>query len=127
MSWFLFCLRNYTKFTGRASRREFWSFYLLFFLTYIILALLDSLLGKFSWEKGMGPLSGIFALATVVPSLAAGARRLHDTGRSGWWQILYPVPLVGFVIVMVLLAWRGQANENRFGPPPTHEPDASEA
>jgi uncharacterized membrane protein YhaH (DUF805 family) len=127
MSWFLFCLRNYANFSGRASRREYWSFYLLLLVIYVLLALLDSLLGKFSWETAMGPLSGILMLATLVPALAAGARRLHDTGRSGWWQILFPLPIIGIVIVIVLLAWRGQPGENRFGPVPTHDPDASEA
>ena len=126
MNWFLFCLRNYTKFKGRASRPEYWYFLLMTTLVLIFLVMLDLLLGKFDSEKGMGLLSGVFGLATLVPSLSTGARRLHDTGRSGWWQLVNLVPYVGMIAVFVLLALRGQPVSNQFGDPPTHPADAND-
>lgn len=63
-----------------------------------------------------GPLGGIFSLATLIPALAVGARRLHDTNRSGWWQLLHFLPLIGSIILIVFFA-QGPRDENRFGAP----------
>ena len=85
------CFKKYADFTGRASRSEYWWFML-------FLALVSAGTSMISQV-----VSGLFSLATLVPSLAAGARRLHDTNRSGWLQLLWIVPLIGWIIVIVFL------------------------
>jgi uncharacterized membrane protein YhaH (DUF805 family) len=86
------CFSKYADFSGRASRSEYWWFFLFLIGVYIV----ASLIGNLAYWVAVA--------ATLLPSLAAGARRLHDTGRSGWWLLLNLVPLIGFIIVVVLLA-----------------------
>lgn len=57
-------------------------------------------------------LSGLFSLATILPSIAAATRRLHDTGRSGWWQLLWLLPLIGMIILIIFLAQEGKTSAN---------------
>lgn len=123
MNWFLYCFRNYGKLDGRASRPEYWGFFLMTLLIFMFLAVLDGFLGKFSGELGLGILSGIFMVLMLIPSIAVGARRLHDTGRSGWWQLVNLVPYVGTIIVLVLFSMRGQTGTNVYGEPPAHSPE----
>ena len=79
---------RYAQFSGRAGRREFWLFMLVHFILIVITSILDRLLlGDFSSDSG-GLIGGIYGLVTIVPALALGARRLHDVGRTGWWQAL---------------------------------------
>jgi uncharacterized membrane protein YhaH (DUF805 family) len=95
------CFRKYATFDGTASRSEYWWFCL--FCT-----IASYFLGLFSH-----PLSWLFSLATLVPSIAVGARRLHETDRSGWWQLLWLVPLVGWIVVIIFLIQEPRAN--RYG------------
>ncbi|MBL3570699.1 DUF805 domain-containing protein [Rhodovulum sp. BSW8] len=97
------CFRKYFTFSGRASRPEYWWFVLFMLLGGILAAVLDGLLfwGDVSvGAEGVsaetsGPLNGLFGLVTLVPGLAAGWRRMHDSGRSGLF-LLYPlIVLVG--------------------------------
>jgi uncharacterized membrane protein YhaH (DUF805 family) len=97
------CFKKYATFDGVASRSEYWWFWLFCVLGALAISLVSDTLG------------GIFGLATLLPSLAAGARRLHDTDRSGWWLLVMFVPLVGWIILVVLLAQEGKAN--RYGAP----------
>lgn len=83
------CLKKYVDFNGVASRSEFWWFFLFQVVVAVVLSLISN------W------IADIATLALVLPSLAVGARRLHDTGRSGWWQLLLLVPLVGLIILIV--------------------------
>lgn len=85
------CLRQFATFSGRASRSEFWWFSLLPFVLLRLIASLDKALP-------MGTVLGaIIFLALIPPWLAVGSRRLHDMGRSGWWQLLMCIPVIGFV------------------------------
>jgi DNA-binding CsgD family transcriptional regulator len=86
------CLTKYADFNGRAARAEFWWFAL--FITLVNLAL-----GYLSKE-----LASVFSVAMLLPFLAAGARRLHDIGKSGWWQLFMLAPVAGFVLVSILWA-----------------------
>jgi uncharacterized membrane protein YhaH (DUF805 family) len=61
-------------------------------------------------------LGNLFGLATLVPSIAVGARRLHDVNKSGWWQLLVIVPVVGWIILLIWVIKKGDEGENRFGP-----------
>lgn len=92
-------LRRYATFEGRARRKEYWYFFLVCILSGGVLAAIHP------------ALYGLFWLGVLIPSLAVGVRRLHDTDRSGWWLI---VPIVGFVF----LCFEGQPGPNRFGASP---------
>lgn len=107
-------IQNYANFRGRALRSEFWYFMLAFTLVFVVAAIIDEgALGGYS------VLETLVTLAAVVPTFAVGARRLHDTNRSGWWQLLQALPLIGIIVLIVWFASRGDVAENRFGPPPT--------
>lgn len=95
-------VRNYANFNGRANRPEFWWFYLFVFIVVIVTI----------WIPVVGI---IIALALLLPSLSVTARRLHDMGQSGWWQLLYLVPFGG-IAVLVMCAQPGTNGPNMYGP-----------
>jgi uncharacterized membrane protein YhaH (DUF805 family) len=101
------CFGKYADFSGRASRPEYWWFILFIILMSLAISLISPLL------------SGLFSLATLLPSLAAAARRLHDTNRSGWWQLIVLVPLIGIIVLLVFLAQEGNGTTDRLLPPGT--------
>ena len=109
------CLSKYADFTGRASRSEYWWFYLFTFLVSMSLSLISAMLGI------ADALSILFNLGVLLPSLAAGARRLHDTNRSGWWLLLMFIPIIGWIVLLVMLV-QGPRNPNRFNPLPPRGP-----
>ena len=86
------CFSKYADFSGRASKSEYWWFFLFTFIASIVLSVLNQYV---SW---------LFSLATLLPSFAVGARRLHETNRSGWWQLLWLVPIVGWIVIIIFLA-----------------------
>ena len=93
--------RNYSDFQGRATRPEFWWFVLFLFLLGLGTAAADMSFGLGS-DKMAGPINIIASLATLIPSLSVGARRLHDIGRSGWWQL---IALTGIGIFLLIYWW----------------------
>ncbi len=103
MNWYLKVLKQYADFSGRAQRAEYWFFTLFSSLAYIVLAILDGLLGLFSLEAGIGLLSGLYSLAVLIPNLSVLFRRLHDTNRSGWWMLIALIPLIGAIVLLVFL------------------------
>jgi DNA-binding CsgD family transcriptional regulator len=88
----LVCLKKYAEFNGRASRSEFWWFTLFILLAASAMVYISEAAGS------------IFLIATLLPLLAAGARRLHDIGKSGWWQLFMLVPAGGIILVGILWA-----------------------
>jgi uncharacterized membrane protein YhaH (DUF805 family) len=92
------CFAKYADFDGTASRSEYW-----WFFGFVVVVSL--LLSRFSAVAGV-----LFSLATLLPSLSAGTRRLHDTGRSGWWQLVCIVPLIGLVVIVLLLVQESRAD-----------------
>ena len=102
-------------FEGRATRKEYWLFYLINMLIYIILTLFDIMLGVYSFESGFGLLSFIFILVVLLPSLAVTFRRLHDIGRSGWWFLINLIPLIGLIIFLIFMLLDSQEGENKYG------------
>ena len=118
MNWFVLALKKYAVFSGRSQRSEYWFFVLFYLIIYIVLAVLDALLGTFKSGTQIGLLSGVFSLAIIVPSIAVAARRLHDTDRSGWWQLLVLIPLIGVIVLIVFLAQDSKPGENKYGPSP---------
>lgn len=95
------CFKKYADFSGCASRSEFWWWALFSFVAALVLGFISE------W------VSGIFSLATLIPYLAVGARRLHDVDRSGWWQLIALIPLIGWIILIIWFATEGK-QPNRF-------------
>ena len=119
MNWFLMALKNYVGFSGRSRRSEYWYFTLFYLVIAIILSVLDGVLfGGFVDGNGTPVLSGLFMLAMLLPSIAVGIRRLHDTDRSGWWLLMGLVPLVGVIVLIVFFVQDSKPGDNRFGPNP---------
>lgn len=96
---------NYVGFSGRAPRSAYWYWVLFVVLASIVLSMISQ------------DLSGIFSLAVLLPGIAVGTRRLHDIGKSGWWQLLGLIPVIGW---LVLIYWAVQPSEgdNSFGSAP---------
>ena len=111
-------LKKYADFSGRAPRAEYWWFYLLIIIGYVIATILDSMLGLGQMVGPYGVLMCIFALAILVPSIAAGIRRLHDTDRSGWWLLIVLVPIVGVIVLIVFFVTQGTQGPNKYGDDP---------
>ncbi|WP_454256564.1 DUF805 domain-containing protein [Pseudomonas sp. Marseille-Q8238] len=118
MNWYLNVLKQYAVFSGRARRKEYWMFVLFNLIVSVVLSFVDGVVGTFSVEAGIGLLSGIYALAVLIPSLAVAVRRLHDTNRSGWWLLIALVPLVGGIVLLVFLVLDSTPGDNRFGANP---------
>jgi uncharacterized membrane protein YhaH (DUF805 family) len=96
------CFTKYAEFNGRASRSEFWWFFLFIVLVSIALSVLSD------------TASALFSLGTLLPSFAVGARRLHDTNKSGWFQLFWIIPVIGWILLIVWTAQEG-TEPNRFG------------
>src|SRR5215471_21334270 len=106
--------RNYVGFSGRASRSEFWYWILFTVLVSIVATIIDLVV----LSSNTSVLSTIWSLATFLPSLAIGVRRLHDTDRSGWWWLIAFIPLIGIIVLIVFWCFEGTRGPNRFGPDP---------
>lgn len=113
MEWYLKVVRdNYANFTGRARRQEYWMFNLFHTIAMIILVAVDMLIFETI------ALSGLYILATLVPSFAVTIRRFHDQDKSGWFLLLGFIPGVGGLIVLVFMCLEGTRASNRFGADP---------
>jgi len=108
MEYFKDALTRYAEFTGRATRRQFWMYVLFYIIFYVAVLIVDSILG-------IELLTLLYSLALLVPSLAIGARRLHDIDMSGWWQLLALIPLLGG-LVLIYFYVQPSRDDNRFGP-----------
>jgi uncharacterized membrane protein YhaH (DUF805 family) len=118
MNWVFAAIKKYTVFQGRARRSEFWFFFLFVMVGVFVLAIIDNLIGIASQSTGIGLFSVLFLLSMLLPSIAAQIRRLHDTGRSGWWSLVNVIPYVGSIILLVLLALPGEEGANKWGENP---------
>lgn len=109
-------LSQYADFNGRARRTEYWMFTLFSVIISVVLAILDAVLGTSA--GGFGLLGVLYSLAVLLPSLAVGARRLHDTGRSAWWLLMGLIPLIGAIVLIVFFVLDGDRGSNAYGPDP---------
>lgn len=110
MNYYIDALKDYAKFDGRATRTQYWMFYLFNFVFSFVLGFVDGMLGL-AGDSGYGPLGGLYSLAVLIPAIAVGVRRMHDGGRSGWWLI---VPIAN----LVFLIMDGTHGPNQYGPDP---------
>jgi uncharacterized membrane protein YhaH (DUF805 family) len=114
MEWYFEVLRKYAVFSGRARRKEYWMFAL---FNIIVLVLIGIVVGFVS-QVGASALGTIYALLVFVPGLAVSVRRLHDTGRSGWWLLISLIPLLGWIVLLIFVVLDSQPGENQYGPNP---------
>lgn len=110
------CLQKYADFSGRARRSELWFFVLFNVLVNIVASIIDSVLGTRN-SYGSGLIATLASLALLLPNLAVGARRLHDTGRSAWWLLIGLVPVVGWIVLIIFYVQDSQG-DNQYGPSP---------
>jgi len=114
MHHFFDVLRKYAVFTGRAGRSEFWWFTLVYLILIAVTAFVDVVIGTFDVILGFGLFSGSLFVATLLPMLGVHVRRLHDTGRSGWWVLLGLVPVVGSFALFILVLFASQPGTNEY-------------
>jgi uncharacterized membrane protein YhaH (DUF805 family) len=103
-------LSQYANFNGRARRSEYWFWVLATVIVSIIAGIIDAIIG-------VQILQWIVVVATIVPNLAVGARRLHDTDKSGWLQLIGIIPLIGWIVLIVFYAM-DSGPDNKYGPNP---------
>ena len=118
MSWYLDVLKKYAVFVGRARRKEYWMFVLFNLIIAMVLGFVDGMLGFGGANAPIGPLGGLYSLAVFLPSLAVSVRRLHDTGRSGWWLLVVFFPILGALVLLFFFVQDSQAGTNAYGPNP---------
>lgn len=106
MDWYIAVLKQYVVFRGRAHRREFWMFLLIHLIILVVLSFISDIL------------TSLYSLAVLLPALGVSVRRLHDSGKTGWWLLLGFIPVVGTLILIVLMALEGDHGANRYGPVP---------
>jgi len=117
IDWAMRPLQKYADFAGRAPRAEYWWFYLLYLVALIVAMIVDSIIGSRLFLS-YGLASTLVGLGFLVPMLAAGIRRLHDTDHSGWWLLIGLVPLIGVIVLLIFFVSGGTAGPNRFGEDP---------
>jgi len=106
------CFSKYFDFSGRARGSEYWYFFLFTCILYIVATILDMSIFGYTLED-YGPLYMITSFALFIPSISAAARRLHDSGKSGWWQLLY-FTIIGAFLVLYWLIRKGDSNKNSY-------------
>jgi uncharacterized membrane protein YhaH (DUF805 family) len=120
--WFMAAVKKYFDFKSRARRKEYWYFILVCSLTVISLSIIDSISNTMEVEVGMGIhiglFTGIYLLLMLCPTLAVTTRRLHDTNRSGWWQLINLIPVVGFFVIFICTLEDSQPGDNQYGKNP---------
>ena len=111
MNWYLEVLKKYAVFSGRARRKEYWMFFLFNFIIASVLWGVGGLVGS--------QIIGIlYDLAILIPSIAVFVRRLHDTGRSGWWWFIALIPLIGWIVLLLYMVEDGNPGQNQYGANP---------
>ena len=113
MHWYLDVLKKrYAQFTGRAHREEYWMFVLINILISIGVGIIAAIIH-------LPVLQMLYAVAVLIPGIAVGIRRLHDTNRSGWWLLISLVPVIGLIVLIVFLVQESDPGDNQYGPNPS--------
>lgn len=111
MSWYLTVMKKYAVFAGRARRKEYWMFLLFNIIIALVLGFVVGLIAVVAREPGIAHFAQIYSLAVLIPGIAVGVRRMHDTDHSGWW-LLFPI------VNLVFVCREGTRGDNRFGSDP---------
>ena len=116
MNYYSICLSKFADFSGRARRREYWTFALVNCLIALLLLILGLAFGEDSPASNI--MVTIFYLIMLVPNLSVSVRRLHDIGKSGWWLFIGLIPLVGSLLLLVWSLMDSEEGENQYGENP---------
>mgnify|MGYP001343028297 CR=1 FL=1 len=130
MKYFILAIKKAFDFRSRSSRPEYWYFVLFNIIFAIVAVILDNVLGttiKIDIGTGEVPLPYgyiyfLYLLALIIPGFAAGVRRLHDVGKSGWMMLLAFIPIIGGIWLLVLFLMESAPGENKWGPNPNNIP-----
>lgn len=126
MEWMTLPLKRYADFSGRSRRKEYWMFILGVLIAAIVLGVIEGVLGLSGMVGGVyGPLTTIFLLAIIVPSIAVQVRRFHDQDKSGWFVLIGFIPLLGGLIVLVFMCLEGTKGANSYGEDPKNPTNAN--
>lgn len=123
MRWYIDAIMNYVNFKGRSRRRAYWMFVLMNFIIMVLLTLVDAAFSIDIGIFGMGLISTVYYIFIFLPSLALSVRRLHDTGRSGWWVLISLIPVAGFIVLLVFFCQNSYYGDNEYGPCPKEYPN----
>ncbi|OEE69608.1 DUF805 domain-containing protein [Vibrio genomosp. F6] len=115
MNWYITVIKKYATFSGRSRRKEHWYFFLFNILIGIVLGFTDAVMGNVTSTSGYGLLGSIYSLALLIPGIAVGVRRLHDTGRTGWWLLIALIPIIGVFVLLYFTASKGDVGSNKYG------------
>lgn len=143
---FLKAYTRYAQFEGRSDRKEFWYYVIFYLVVSGILSIIDETVfgGRtlgwsghywgndawdWTWHSGWvggwnwsihddGPLTSIFSLISLIPSISVSVRRLHDTNRSGWHFLFWLLPIVGWIFLLIWYSQKGDPVSNAYGEPP---------
>lgn len=118
MQYYLHVLRNFSSFSTRARRKEYWMFVLVNLGISIGLMALDNVFGLTYTGASSGPLTSLYSLVVLVPSIAVAVRRLHDINKPGWWLLVAFVPVLGALYLLYLFCQEGTRGENEYGADP---------
>jgi uncharacterized membrane protein YhaH (DUF805 family) len=114
MNYYLSVLENYTQFSGRARRKEYWMFIFVNTIIFVVLGIL----GYFVSGQIMAIIDAVYGLLMLIPSLAVIVRRLHDIGKSGWWILIALVPFIGAIVLLIFAVMDSQPGQNQYGSNP---------
>ncbi|MBN8202994.1 MULTISPECIES: DUF805 domain-containing protein [Bacillaceae] len=117
MNAFIKVLKESFNFSGRSRRKDYWMFILFTFVISIILTVIEMALGLEITED-IGILTTLFSVIMIIPSLSVTVRRLHDTGKSGWWILISLIPLIGGIIILIFTLMDSEPGSNKYGPNP---------
>lgn len=109
---------NYANFEGRARRMEYWMFTLFHIIIIFVLAFLSGVFADVTETSIPLIILAVYFIATIIPSIAVTVRRLHDTGKSGWWYLITFVPYVGGLILFIFTLFEGDTGPNQYGADP---------
>jgi uncharacterized membrane protein YhaH (DUF805 family) len=109
---------NYANFSGRSSRSAYWWWVLFSIIMSAAASIIDSMVGLSIADQNFGWLSLLVGLALLIPSIAVLFRRLHDTGRSGWWWLLSLICFIGAIILFIFCLLDSTPGDNQYGPNP---------
>lgn len=122
MNWYLKVLHQYTDFSGRARRQEYWMFVLFNAIFAIVAMIIDNLLGTTMQLRGVqlpyGFVYLVYGLFVLLPNLAVSVRRLHDMGKSGWFLLISIIPIFGGLVVLYFLVLDSEPGSNKWGSNP---------
>ncbi len=111
MNWYIYAIKNYFNFSGRARRKEYWMFSLISAIIAIVLSVIDAVIG-------ITLFTSLYSLFVLIPNLSITFRRLHDINKSAWWLLISIIPIVGAIVLLVFSVQPGTVGVNNYGDDP---------